>query len=185
MITPTQPDEAIVAAVIHGDTGAYAAIMARYEQRLERYVLYLVHDTATARDIVQETFIKAYQNLHSYNPKYKFSSWLYRIAHNQAMNTIKKERHTVPHDSSAFPDTTYDTRIDELVDAKILRQRVQQCLSQLAPKYRDVVQLIYFENMKYQDASDVLRVPVATVGVRLSRAKAQLLKICKQIGVKR
>ncbi len=185
MPAPTQPDEAIVAAVIHGDIDAYAAIMARYEQKLERYVLYLVHDTATARDIVQETFIRAYQNLRSYNPKYKFSSWLYRIAHNQAMNAIKKERHTVAVESDTFPDTAYDARIDELVDAKILHQRVQQCLGRLAPKYREVVQLIYFENMKYEDASDVLRVPVSTVGVRLSRAKVQLLKICKQIGVKR
>ena len=185
MAAPIQPDTAIVAAVIHGDTDAYAEIMARYEQKLERYVLYLVHDTAMARDIVQETFIRTYQNLRSYNPKYKFSSWIYRIAHNQAMNALKKDRHIATHAIESFPDTTYDTRIDELIDAKILHQRVQACLNQLAPKYREVVQLIYFENMKYEDAGDVLRLPVSTIGVRLARAKAQLLKICKQIGVKR
>ena len=77
-------DEVLVVQVIEGDADAYATLMTRYESRLLRYVIYLIHDQAAAEDAVQETFIKAYQNLRSYKPSYKFSSWIYRIAHNEA-----------------------------------------------------------------------------------------------------
>lgn len=178
-------DEAIVAKVTSGDTDAFAELMARYETKLHRYVTYLIHNQSTATDVVQDTFIKAYQNLKSYNPKYKFSSWIYRIAHNEAMNSIKKSRRQSSQDLSELPDIDYGHRLEELVDKKILKEHVLGCMKKLDPKYREVVQLIYFEQMKYDDVSDILRVPTSTVGVWLSRAKSQLKKICEQRGVKR
>lgn len=178
-------DEVVVALVTSGDIDAYATLMERYEHKLHRYVTYLIHDQTTASDVVQETFIKAYQNLRSFNQSYKFSSWIYRIAHNEAMNAVKKTRHLSDTDITELPDSEYDAHMDELVDAGLLKERVHGCLEQLDPKYRAVVQLVYFEHMKYDEVSDVLHIPTSTVGVWLSRAKAKLKAICEQKGVSR
>ena len=78
-----------------------------------------------------------------------------------------------------------DQGVEQLIDSDILKQHVRGCLDKLDPKYREVVQLVYFEHMKYDEVSDILRVPTSTVGVWLSRAKAQLKELCGQQGVKR
>ena len=181
---PDDTDQSVVASVIAGDVDAYAEIMARYEAKLRRYVTYLIHDQTTAEDVVQDTFIKAYQNLQSFNPKYKFSSWIYRISHNEAMNAIKKIRHLSDDDIDELPDTSYEWHVEELIDNSILKEHVHGCLGKLEPKYREVVQLVYFEHMKYDEVSDIIHVPTSTIGVWLSRAKTQLREICKQRGVK-
>lgn len=177
-------DKAIVAKVIHGDIDAYADIMAKYEIKLHRYVTYLIHDQTTAHDVVQDTFIKAYQNLQGFKPAYKFSSWIYRIAHNEAMNAVKKLRHVSDTDIDELPEVGYDPRLDESLDKDILKAHVRGCLAKLEPKYREVVQLVYFEQMKYEEVADVLHVPTSTVGVWLSRAKAKLKVICESEGAK-
>ena len=177
-------DEVIVVDIVHGNIDSYEILMARYEAKLHRYVTYLIHDPTTARDVVQETFIKAYRNLQGFNPRYKFSSWIYRIAHNEAMNAVKKFAYHADDDIEALSDESYDAGLDEVVDKKILKRHVHDCLKQLEPKYRDVIQLVYFERMKYEEASDVLYVPASTIGVWLSRAKTRLKHICEQKGVK-
>lgn len=178
-------DESIVAEITAGNVEMFAEIMARYEAKLTRYVIYLIHDNGTATDVLQETFIKAYQNLNSFNTKYKFSSWIYRIAHNEAMNAIKKHRFLYSEEVDDLPSKEYEQNISELIDGDLLKINVHDCLRQLEPKYREVIQLVYFENMKYDDVSDVLHIPSSTVGVWLSRAKSKLKLICTQKGVKR
>lgn len=178
-------DESIIARVIAGDVDAYAEIMTRYEPKLHRYVTCLIHSHTIANDVVQDTFIKTYQNLQSYNAKYKFSSWIYRIAHNEAMNAIKRTNYITDDDINLLPDVGYDQHVEELVDREILKEHVHGCLDQLEPKYREVIQLVYFENMKYDEVSDILHVPASTVGVWLSRAKSRLKEICDKRGVKR
>lgn len=181
----TDTDESVVAEVTAGNVDAYATVMARYEQKLLRYVTYLIHNHTTAADVVQDTFIKAYQNLNSFNPRYKFSSWIYRIAHNEAMNAVKKNKHLSDSSIDEVPDDSYDARLDELLDRTFLKEHVHDCLDKLEPKYREVIQLVYFEQMKYDEVSDVLHVPVSTVGVWLSRAKSRLKHLCEQKGVER
>lgn len=178
-------DETIVARVVAGDADAYGDLMVRYEAKLHRYVTFLIHNQTAASDVVQMTFIKAYQNLRGFNAKYKFSSWIYRIAHNEAMNEIKRSRHISDDDIDELPEVGYDPRLDEIFDKAILKKDVHACLKMLEPKYREVVQLIYFENMKYDEVSDILHIPTSTVGVWLSRAKTKLRAICQQKGIKR
>ncbi len=180
-----RPDEDIVAEITSGNFDAYGELMARYEQKLLRYVIYLTRDQISVEDVVQETFIKAFQNLKGFSPKYKFSSWIYRIAHNEAMNAIKKERHinrNVEVDNIVEAD--HESDIISKIDRKILKTNLKICLDNLDNKYREILMLQYFENMKYSEISDVLRVPIATVGVRSARAKAKLKRICEEKGVK-
>lgn len=181
---PTE-DAMIVTQVTGGDIDSYGQLIERYEQKLQRYVTYLIHDQTTAQDVVQDTFIKAYQNLKHFNPNYKFSSWIYRIAHNEAMNAVKKLKHLSYASIDESPDTNYLKHIEKLVDQNILKKDVQGCLQKLEPKYREVVQLVYLERMKYDEVSDILHVPASTVGVWLSRAKTKLKDICAKKGVTR
>lgn len=178
-------DEAIIRQIIAGDIEVYAELINRYETKLHRYVVYLIHNQAIADDVVQEAFIKAYQNLQSFNPKYKFSSWIYRIAHNEAMNAVRRHKFTIDVEIEQLADDSYDQRLGEIVDQKLLNKHVRDCVRQLSAKYREVIQLAYLENMKYGEVGQVLRIPTSTVGVRLARAKAQLKKICEQKGAKR
>ena len=177
-------DEHIVAQVVAGDIDAYGQLMGRYEHKLLRYVVYLIHDQTAAIDIVQETFIKAYQNLKSFNAKYKFSSWVYRIAHNEAMNAVRKDHH-IMHDLNAeeVKEASYESSITRDIDRAILKNDMQLCLDLLDAKYREVLMLQYYENMKYSDIADILHIPASTVGVRSARAKAKLKEFCEQKGV--
>lgn len=184
-ITQDEPDEAVVARITAGDVDSYGVLMARYEQKLLRYVVYLLHDHVTAADVVQDTFIKAYQNLRSFKPKYKFSSWIYRIAHNEAMNAVKKERHIQRDaDTEMLIDNDQDADIVHEIDTAIMREDLKACLVHLDSKYREVLMLQYYENMKYVEIADILHIPVATVGVRAARAKAKLRQLCEKQGVR-
>lgn len=177
-------DELIIAEVIRGDIDSYGQIMSRYEQKLLRYVIYLARDQINADDVVQDTFIKAYQNLKSFNNKFKFSSWIYRIAHNETMNAIKKEnRNAHDLDFENIEEFSHESDVIKNIDKVILKREINFCLNSLSDKYREVLMLQYFENMKYVEIADILRIPVATVGVRCSRAKNQLKKICQERGV--
>lgn len=179
---PEVSDATIVARVTGGDTAAYGLLMQRYEAKLLRYVVYLIHDDMAATDIVQDTFIKAYKNLRGYKSAYKFSSWIYRIAHNETMNVVKRNKHHSGADIDMMPEIAYDPRLAEHIDEGILKAGVHECLAQLEPKYREVLQLVYFEQMKYEEASDVLHVPTSTVGTWVKRAKTKLRTICEQKG---
>lgn len=178
-------DKIIISEIINGNIEAYSEIIKRYESKLIRYVTYLIHDNSAAVDIVQDTFIKIYQNLNNYNNKYKFSSWAYRIAHNETINAIKKTKHFTDDEIEDLEDYHYNTTTAEKIDSDIFNKDVQKCIMGLKPKYREVIQLIYFENMKYEEISDILHIPTSTVGVWLSRAKKFLKKICLEKGLKR
>lgn len=180
-----QTDEELVTQIIRGDVDLFGELMQRYEARLVRYVVYLIHNDAMAHDVVQETFIKTYTNLQGFNAKYKFSSWIYRIAHNEAMNAIKHEKHVVHDlDVEEIHEATYETTTIEDIDRAILKGNVKACLDSLDLRYREVLMLQYYENMKYNEIADVLHMPASTVGVWASRGKAMLKRICEQKGIK-
>jgi len=177
-------DEEIIALVRGDDVDAYGEIMARYESKLTRYVVYLIHDAMVANDVVQETFIKTYKNVQGFNPKYKFSSWIYRIAHNEAMNAIKMDKH-ITHDLDVeeVREAAYETTTIRDIDRSILKNDMQACLDSIDLKYREVLMLQYYEHMKYDEIADVLHVPPATVGVWAARGKSKLRVLCEKKGV--
>ena len=185
MVSNQPNDESIITEIISGNVELYGELMSRYEQKLIRYVTYLARDQVFASDIVQDTFIKAYQNLQGFDKKYKFSSWIYRIAHNETMNAIKREKHINRSiDVDEMEEIHYESNVIADIDRKILNTNLQACLDGLDNKYREILMLQYYENMKYSEIADILRIPVSTVGVRSNRAKLKLKQICQAKGVK-
>jgi RNA polymerase sigma-70 factor, ECF subfamily len=178
-------DEQIIALVKKGDKDMYALIIERYEQKLLRYAFYLLKDHDAAADVVQDSFIKAFINLQSFNTSKKFSSWIYRIVHNEAINTIK--RHNKSNSFSELKkdneDYAIDYSLDDVIDKNLMKKNVQKCLRHINVKYREIIGLYYFENLKYEEISDILHIPTSTVGVRINRARKILKDICQKQGV--
>ena len=112
-------DEQLVGYIREKDKEAYVEIINRYKDRLMRYAAYLTGDNDNASDAVQEAFIKAYINLNGFNTKKKFSSWIYRIVHNEAMNLLRKDNKELP----MFKDVDFESGVnleEELTSLKLL-----------------------------------------------------------------
>src|SRR3990167_9965556 len=121
-------DEQLIEEVRSNNKELYVHIVERYQNKLMRYITYLIHDEQKAADIVQETFIKAYVNLNGFNINKKFSSWIYRIAHNETMNMFSRYKNQTSLDQKRDFDSGIVLE-DELVK-KELKAHTEYCLNQ-------------------------------------------------------
>lgn len=171
-------DEAIIGKIVKGNHDLYEQIIQRYQSKLLKYAQYLIKDYHQASDVVQNTFIKAYVNLNSFNSQKKFSSWLYRIAHNEAMNIVKKHHRETPLLDHMDFESNIDLE-DDLIK-KELQRKTHQCLDQLNIIYKEPLALYFLQDKSYQEISDILRIPISTVSTRISRAKTYMKKYVKK-----
>lgn len=163
-----------------GDKRAFGLLVERYEGKLLRYAKRFLFGHEDSSDVVQEVFIKAYTNIKGFNPDRKFSSWIYRIAHNAFLDAIRKKgREPLPFfdPDILFPHPTDPKKADDELKETELKTMLESCLEKLKPKYREPLVLYYYEGMDYKKISEILQVPVSTVGVRLKRGKVMLKTI--------
>jgi RNA polymerase sigma-70 factor (ECF subfamily) len=171
-------DEELVEQIRKSDRELYAIIIKRYQEKLLRYANNLVKDKSKASDTVQESFIKAFINLNSFNVKKKFSSWIYRIVHNEALNIIKKYKLETPLlEDWDFLDKE---NIEENFDRNESKEKVERCLKQLPLIYTEPLSLYYIEEKSYEEISDILKIPMGTVATRINRAKKIMKNICQK-----
>ncbi|MFC1710166.1 RNA polymerase sigma factor [Patescibacteria group bacterium] len=175
-------DEDLVLYVCDKEKEAYRLVVERYQGKLLRYVGSLVGDEEKADDIVQETFIKAYVNLRSFNTKRKFSSWIYRIAHNEAINYLKKYRKETKLSDKQAEKLIGTSNVEEELERKEAVKMLRKCIKKLPLMYRSVLVLYYLEDYSYEEIGDILRIPTGTVGTRLGRGKRMLTKECSKLG---
>ena len=172
-------DSELVVKIRTVDKQLYAQIVDRYEEKLLRYVTYLIHDENVAADVVQNTFIKAYINLNAFDKNKKFSSWIYRISHNEAMNAIKKYHKEVKMNEDF--DMPSDTDLNEEFSKNEMKKMVNSCLDTMPVKYSEVLVLYFLEDKSYEEIGYILRIPSGTVGTRINRGKALMKKLCKNL----
>lgn len=173
-------DEMIASRVQSGEAEAFSLLLERYEKKITRYARKFLSHPDDIKDIVQDVFIKAYINIKSFDSSRKFSPWIYRIAHNEFINAIKKkksERISFIDLDILLPHPAAAETADADVDRKDLRRLLDECLGKIPVKYREPLVLYYFEEMNYREIGDVIHLPVSTVGVRLQRGKTLLKKI--------
>lgn len=179
METSETTDEEIAARVQRGDSEAFNVLMKRYEPKLTRYGKKFLSDADDIQDFVQEAFIKTYVNIQSFDAKRRFSPWIYRIAHNEFVNAIKKKwsDRIIPFDLDLLlPYTVAKETADSEVNRQDIKRMLDQCLKQLHPHYREPLVLYYYEDMDYREIAEILQIPTSTVGVRLKRGKTMLKK---------
>lgn len=171
-------DEEVVEIVRGQNIEYFAEIVKRYQNKLLRYANYLLHDEHDADDVVQSAFIKAYINLNSFNINKKFSSWIYRIVHNEAMNILFKNKKQVSINDELEFDSGVDME-DDLIKKELVNM-TRSCLDKIPSMYAEPLTLYYLEEKSYEDIGDILRLPMGTVATRINRAKKIMKSICQK-----
>lgn len=175
-------DQEMVAMALK-DKVFFGHIVNRYEDKLSRYIERLgVRNTEDKQDVLQEIFIKVYRNLNGFDTSLKFSSWIYRIAHNEAISWFRKrnvrpEGHLIAESEDVLGFIAANEEDQEaLFDKDINAVMVTEALNKLDEKYRDPLILRFFEHKEYEEISDILKIPVGSVGTLIFRGKRELKK---------
>ncbi|MFA6255391.1 MAG: RNA polymerase sigma factor [Patescibacteria group bacterium] len=154
-------------------------IVNRYETKLLHFIRRISNVSLDeARDLLQEVFIKVYQNLNDFNPSLKFSSWIYRITRNHVISHYRKNKNkpillAAEINEEALNNLSSEFDIDKKIDQQILKQSIDGILNQMDNRYKEVIVLKYFEEKNYQEISDIIKKPTGTVATYLNRGKKQ------------
>ena len=157
----------------------FAFLVDRYKLKLAAYIKRLTNvDEDDLEDILQEVFIKVYLNLNEFNKDLKFSSWIYRITHNQVISRHRKiqarpEGYKVIIDDALVNSLRAEVDIKGDIDKQILQKAVNDVLNRIHKKYRDVVILKFLEEKSYQEISDILKKPTGTIASLMNKAKKE------------
>lgn len=177
----SQLDEAdCITRAQHGEVAAFSELVARYQDRIYRYLLRLCGSQEDARELTQETFLSAYQALARWRPDARLSTWLFRIAHNQALDRLRRARRVdfVALDEVLAEQIPASTPTPEA--ALQTRQRMvalEGALARLSAEHREILLLRDIEDMPYEDIAAVLGLSLGTVKSRIARARAALLQL--------
>jgi RNA polymerase sigma-70 factor (ECF subfamily) len=169
-------DVKLVRLTLSEDTDYYEKLVVRYQEKILRYLLRLLnYNHQDAEDVTSETFMKAYINLASFNQQMKFSSWLYRIAHNEAVNLIKKKSKSFSVDLDNFQHLS-----EEIDFEKPRKDDLEKILAKLKIDDRNILTLFYLEERSLREISDILKITENNVAVKLKRARDKAKKITNQ-----
>ncbi len=182
-------DAELVRAAMAGSEHASRELVRRYERPVFNLIVRMVRDASLAEDLAQETFVKVFSHLGSYDPAYKLASWILKIAHNTTIDHLRRPRaNTVPLDESDQPDDA--RRLDgggtpsplALLEQQELADTLDAAIDRLRPEYREVVVLRYQEELSYEEIADVLDLPMGTVKSYLHRARGELARAMTDAG---
>ena len=167
-------DSVLVKQCLSGDRRSFEVLVDRYQKPVFNVAFRIINNYDDAAEIAQTTFIKAFENLHTFDTKRKFFSWLYRIATNESLNYLKARKQ---HELLSDDHISHDRRPDEKFDDAESDQQLQSALLQLNPDYRIVLVLCHFHNLSYKEISAILDVPEKTVKSRLFSARKNLKEL--------
>lgn len=174
-------DNALVKLIQAGEVDLFAVIIERYQGKLFAYLYRLIGNREEAEDLLQNVFIKAFENMQSYDAERKFSSWIYRIAHNEAVNFIKRKslkRFISWEDITSTKDKLAGNGSEDGADDLWLRKEaigeIDEAINRLPIKYKQVLILRYYSEKSYEEISEILQKPVNTVGTLINRAKKKM-----------
>jgi len=163
-----------------GDNVAFTALAAQCYPALCRHAGYLVRDGDVAKDVVQDALIKAYLNIHKYDPERSFSTWAYKIVTNCALDYLRKKKDQSLDDLAEVPAEEVNHLIDQ-EDAALRTAQIatlKKALEKLPSHYQAVVNLYYWEEKSYDEIAAIMHKPLGTIKVWLYRAKRQLKEAC-------
>jgi RNA polymerase sigma-70 factor, ECF subfamily len=180
--------EGLVRRAQAGDSAAFEQLVDYYKHRIYNYVLRMVGDPDTAEDIAQETFIRAYSSLASFRGASSIQTWLYRIASNLAIDTMRRRKYRYNSFSLDEPLSTLDSEVSRDIEddtpgpqrqlqTRQLQQKVTDAIVQLSPKLRTVIILYELQGMSYDEIAEIVGAPLGTIKSRLFNAREQLREL--------
>ncbi len=183
---PPQPAEdlELIQAVLQGDRERFGELVERYQGRLVNHLFRMLRSVEEARDLAQEVFFKVYQALDRYDPRYRFSTWLFRVAQNAAIDRIRKRRlQTVSMDRQPDPEggsRSWEFSADGPDPYRELRSHelslaIQRAIEGLPWEYRELIVLRHYGELSYGEIAELKEMPLGTVKNKLFRAR-QMMK---------
>ena len=187
MNNPPPDDKTLAAEAAAGRQRAFRELLQRYERPVFSLIYRMVRDRALAEDLSQETFIRAFRAIGKYNPSYKFSSWIFKIAHNLTIDHLRKKRidtislqgsrHAMTEDAQARTQPVVessDERPDAYVENIQLGSEIEAAIGKLRPHYRTVTLLRHVEGYSYNEIAEIMDLPLGTVKTYIHRARLEL-----------
>jgi RNA polymerase sigma-70 factor (ECF subfamily) len=180
--TPPLTDERLVELALDGDEEAFGLLVRRYQRRLTAFLSQLVGDLELARELSQEAFVRAWSALSRFDPRYRFSTWLFRIAHNLGIDQLRRRRlktvslYRTDAEGDEVEVIVPDAKKDPLghLENHALASELRQVIDELRPEYRELVLLRHFAGLSYQEIADFKEMPLGTVKNKLFRAHSVL-----------
>mgnify|MGYP003978871527 CR=1 FL=1 len=186
-------DEAVFEQVKRDEFSAFDVIVSRYKGRLYNCVYRMVHSSEMAEDLVQETFLRVFNNRHRYQATSNFSTWIYTIALNLARSELRKRKRRQFFSINSSTSKNNDERTNEGIDLpdhsfspeedlahSEMGRSIQKAIDQLPVKYRTVIVLRDIQELSYEQISDILECPTGTVKSRVNRARLRLQEMLRQ-----
>lgn len=185
-------DLQLIHDAMRGNQGAYKKLMKKYREQIFHLIARIIRDREQVADLTQETFVKAFASLKSFNEEYAFSTWLYKIATNSSIDFIRKKKlDTLSIDKPiAAEESDYSFQIADTTyqpDKKIIQTQrtrlIEEAIEQLPEKYKRVIVLRHSEDRDYAEIAKMLKLPIGTVKAHIFRARELLNKYLRsQIG---
>ena len=177
-------DAELIGVAIKGREDSFEELVRRYQRPIVGYVFRMLGDYDAALDVTQEVFIKVYNSLHRYSSDYKFSTWLYRIAHNATIDHIRRNANNAQSLETESKDGAYQLQIEsrdpspeKVRERKEWRVEIDTVVKRLPPAYRELILLRHSQDLSYDEIADVTGLPLGTVKNRLFRAREMMREI--------
>lgn len=185
-----EDDQILIKKALAGNESAYRVLLNRHKEAIYRLIIKIVRNQEEARDLVQETFMKAFGSLSSYKCQYRFTTWLYKIAANSCIDFLRKRRLvSISLDQPLetkdgevtieLADWTYNPEADLASRQKALS--IDAAIESLPKKYREVILFRHKQDKSYEEIAQILNIPVGTVKARIFRARELLKKKLKSL----
>lgn len=183
-------DQALIKEALEGNQKAFKLLMERHKNAVQHIILKLVHNYDESLDLVQETFVKAFGSLATYKTKFRFTTWLYRIAANCSIDHLRRKKIEVfsldqPIETEKgkleieIPDRTFDPEKDLTLKQQELS--IEEAIASLPRKYKEVILLRHKEDKSYEEISAILHLSTGTIKARIFRARVLLKKKLKHM----
>ena len=175
-------DRELVRLALAGDDVAFEYLFDRYREAILRLFVQRLGGTDGADDLLQETFIKVYINLHRYRPDYTFGQWVYTIARNTFIDFVRKRQEELPIDERfASPPSPSPTPEESFINRQ-QRTQLEHDLEQLSPRYRQLIRMRFFDEYSYEEIATKLGLPLGTVKTQIHRAREQMCRLITRGG---
>ena len=188
----TKSDEALAVEAKRGSEEAFRELVERFHRPVYALIVRIVRQPELAEDLSQETFLKAWKALARFDPERRFSSWIFKIAHNSALDELRRGGlETVSLDAPfAGDDEPPELPADLAAENPLLRtlaresgRLLERAISRLRPAYRGILLLRFAQEMSYDEIAEVLGLPLGTVKIHIFRARAELLREMRAQGL--
>lgn len=189
LILSSAPDRDLVATAARGFEGSFEELVKRYQRPIAAYVYRMVGDHDAALDLTQEIFIKIYSSLSRYRPEFKFSTWIYKIAHNAAIDHLRRgaSRETaIGSSEDDRPAITVDSRRltpEQESERNERCSEIETVVQMLPAAYRELIVLRHSNDLSYDEIAEVTGLPLGTVKNRLFRAREAMRDLLVQRGI--